>query len=148
MRAHHIPHILRACACAHAYLRRLTRNAARVPPAGQLHYQDGSFLTQCVATFGEAEGFSVWEAVNCFFDTLPLAASIEGSVFCVHGGIPQELCEPGATLELIRQASVHPLPLPLPSPPARGFGTLGATRAGCAPCRHRPAPFLSAGCRF
>ena len=45
----------------------------------------------------------MWEAVNGYFDTLPLAASIDGSVFCVHGGIPQELCEPGATLELIRQ---------------------------------------------
>ena len=72
---------------------------------GQLHYQDGSFLTQCVSTFGDTEGAAVWEAVNSYFDTLPLAATIDGAVFCVHGGIPQELCEAGATLELIRQAA-------------------------------------------
>jgi diadenosine tetraphosphatase ApaH/serine/threonine PP2A family protein phosphatase len=69
----------------------------------QAHYQDGSFLTQCLATFGESDGIAVWDAVNGYFDTLPLAASIDGAVFCVHGGIPQELCEPGASLDLIRQ---------------------------------------------
>jgi hypothetical protein len=38
-----------------------------------------------LATFGESEGVAVWEAVNGYFDTLPLAASIDGTVFCVHG---------------------------------------------------------------
>ena len=75
----------------------------------QAHYQDGSFLTQCLATFGESEGVAVWEAVNGYFDTLPLAASIDGAVFCVHGGIPQELCEPGASLDLIRQVKPRSL---------------------------------------
>ncbi len=68
-----------------------------------MHYQDGSFLRQCQATFGDADGAAAWEAVNIYFDTLPLAATIDETVFCVHGGIPQELCEPGASLDLIRQ---------------------------------------------
>eukprot|EP00286_Rhodomonas_abbreviata_P020856 CAMPEP_0181296532 /NCGR_PEP_ID=MMETSP1101-20121128/4756_1 /TAXON_ID=46948 /ORGANISM="Rhodomonas abbreviata, Strain Caron Lab Isolate" /LENGTH=499 /DNA_ID=CAMNT_0023401407 /DNA_START=271 /DNA_END=1767 /DNA_ORIENTATION=- len=66
------------------------------------HYQEGSFLHQCLFTFGESDGYAVWEAINNFFDTLPLAASIDDSVFCVHGGIPRELCRPGSSLDIIR----------------------------------------------
>lgn len=43
------------------------------------HYQDGSFLNQCLVIFGDNEGYAVWEAVNNFFDTLPLAATIDGA---------------------------------------------------------------------
>eukprot|EP00961_Rhodomonas_salina_P173626 2341618-Rhodomonas_salina.1 len=67
------------------------------------HYQEGSFLHQCLLIFGESDGYAVWEAINNFFDTLPLAASIDDSVFCVHGGIPRELCRPGSSLDIIRQ---------------------------------------------
>ena len=41
------------------------------------HYQDGSFLSQCLSIFGESDGYAVWEAVNNFFDTLALAATID-----------------------------------------------------------------------
>ncbi len=73
----------------------------------QAVYRDGSFLAQCQATFGEIDGNTVWEAVNSYFDTLPLAATIDDAVFCVHGGIPRELCEPGASLDLIHQVLPH-----------------------------------------
>jgi hypothetical protein len=43
-----------------------------------LALQEGSFLNQCLVIFGDNEGYAVWEAVNNFFDTLPLAASIDG----------------------------------------------------------------------
>lgn len=153
------------------------------------HYQEGSFLSQCLSTFGESDGYAVWEAVNNFFDTLALAATIDSklpfaaclpppthcarhvysvlccvysdrydvcndrydtihsvlmsfffmnvycwvaptacttmplvqlllysllgttdcevwwnadSIFCVHGGIPRELCKRGSSLDLIR----------------------------------------------
>jgi diadenosine tetraphosphatase ApaH/serine/threonine PP2A family protein phosphatase len=67
------------------------------------HYQQGSFLAQCLSAFGDHDGHIVWEAVNTFFDTLPLAATIDGSIFCVHGGIPRELCVPEASMDLIRK---------------------------------------------
>jgi diadenosine tetraphosphatase ApaH/serine/threonine PP2A family protein phosphatase len=91
-------------------------------------------LSQCLNTFGESDGYAVWEAINNFFDTLPLAASIDGivqkfcmfypgvrsyifyvliflislslssgSVFCVHGGIPRELCQAGSSMDIIRR---------------------------------------------
>jgi hypothetical protein len=67
------------------------------------HYAEGSFLWQCRDVFGESKGDVLWEFVNKFFDTLPLAAQIDHSIFCVHGGIPKELCEPGASLSMISQ---------------------------------------------
>lgn len=71
-------------------------------------YREGSFLNQCVRIFGEDDGRVLWDRVNDFFDTLPLAARIAGQVFCVHGGIPKELCQAGARLE-----DVNLLPCPL-----------------------------------
>jgi hypothetical protein len=56
-------------------------------------YRDGSFLHQCLRIFGDMDGRAVWEQVNCFFDTLPLAARIANKVLrtsfslvqqCVH----------------------------------------------------------------
>jgi len=72
------------------------------------HYGDGSFLAQCIAVFGESDGYAVWEAVNNFFDTLPLAAAIDDTIFAVHGGVPKALCQPGSSLDLIRR-----MPCPL-----------------------------------
>ncbi len=66
-------------------------------------YREGSFLHQCLRIFGDHDGRNVWERVNCFFDTLPLAARVANKVFCVHGGIPRELCQPGARLEMINE---------------------------------------------
>jgi diadenosine tetraphosphatase ApaH/serine/threonine PP2A family protein phosphatase len=69
-------------------------------------YRDGSFLNQCLRIFGDTDGRAVWDSVNDFFDTLPLAARIGGRIFCVHGGIPRELCQPHARLEDINAIEV------------------------------------------
>ncbi|KAJ1464371.1 Metallo-dependent phosphatase-like protein [Baffinella frigidus] len=66
-------------------------------------YREGSFLHQCLRIFGDLDGRGVWDATNDFFDTLPLAARVGGRVFCVHGGLPKELCQPGARLEDINE---------------------------------------------
>jgi hypothetical protein len=71
-------------------------------------YRDGSFLNQCVRIFGEDDGRILWDRVNDFFDTLPLAARIADQIFCVHGGIPKELCQPKAKLE-----DINEIPCPL-----------------------------------
>ena len=33
----------------------------------------------------------IWEKTNAVFDYLPLAATIDDVIFCVHGGIPRPL---------------------------------------------------------
>ncbi|XP_018322208.1 uncharacterized protein LOC108734935 isoform X2 [Agrilus planipennis] len=47
-----------------------------------------SFYEECNKKFGEKLGPSVWNLVNTVFDVMPLAATIDGQLFCCHGGIP------------------------------------------------------------
>ena len=58
-------------------------------------YKSGSFKWQCKNRFGDAIGTQVWEEINCTFDCMPLAAVVDDSIFCCHGGIPRPL--PGMT---------------------------------------------------
>ena len=55
------------------------------------HYQKGSFVWQCLDRFGQKMGQCVWENVNKVFDRMPLAATVDNDVFCVHGGIPRPI---------------------------------------------------------
>eukprot|EP00941_MAST-03F_sp_MAST-3F-sp1_P001620 g1620.t1 len=55
------------------------------------HYGNGSFKTQCRCRFGNTLGTELWEDINQCFDFMPLAAVVDKSVFCVHGGIPRPL---------------------------------------------------------
>ena len=51
--------------------------------------QDYGFKAQCQALFGTTRGNRVWWMVGRVFDDLPLAAVVDGKIFCSHGGIPQ-----------------------------------------------------------
>ncbi|KAH9261175.1 hypothetical protein BASA81_000879 [Batrachochytrium salamandrivorans] len=53
------------------------------------YYGNASFLAQCKNRFGESKGCVVWEECNRVFDRMPLAAIIDKTIFCVHGGIPR-----------------------------------------------------------
>lgn len=84
-----------------------------------------SFKDSCVLLFGKDTGETVWECVNRVFDALPLAAIVDHSIFCVHGGIPW----PGAIRRkdaaqgqagLVAEINKIPKDLPQPDPCAEG----------------------------
>ncbi|CAF4787543.1 unnamed protein product [Pieris macdunnoughi] len=69
-----------------------------------------SFHTECLTKYGEVDGGRIWSAINQVFDVLPLAAVIDGKVFCCHGGIP-----PPWVCPLISAIDKVPVPLPRPA---------------------------------
>ncbi|XP_025091130.1 uncharacterized protein LOC112562232 isoform X2 [Pomacea canaliculata] len=71
------------------------------------------FKSECLEKFGEDIGLQVWDAVNDCFDAMPLAATVDDRVFCVHGGIPSPENEGGGYIEAINK-----IPVPLPDPEA------------------------------
>jgi serine/threonine-protein phosphatase PP1 catalytic subunit len=49
------------------------------------------FKEECDSRFGDDRGTEIWEQFNDVFDHLPLAAIVDGRMFCVHGGISKDL---------------------------------------------------------
>lgn len=45
------------------------------------------FRLECLERLGDEQGVFVWRRINELFNFLPLAASIEGKILCMHGGI-------------------------------------------------------------
>ncbi|CAH1800796.1 unnamed protein product, partial [Owenia fusiformis] len=69
-----------------------------------------SFETECLEKFGDNIGSQIWEAINDCFDVMPLAATVDYKIFCVHGGIPS-IHELGGKIEAINK-----IPVPLKDP--------------------------------
>ncbi|KAH1016710.1 hypothetical protein HUJ04_007887 [Dendroctonus ponderosae] len=47
-----------------------------------------TFYKECCLKLGEKLGTEVWNAANNAFDTMPIAATVDGKIFCCHGGAP------------------------------------------------------------
>eukprot|EP00667_Euglena_gracilis_P003648 EG_transcript_3659 len=65
-------------------------------------YGEYSFKAKCMQLLGNELGEDVWVAVNFVFQNLPLAAVVDGRVFCVHGGIPRYCGGVDKRMELLR----------------------------------------------
>ncbi|XP_059143414.1 uncharacterized protein LOC131930805 [Physella acuta] len=68
------------------------------------------FKAECLEKFGDTMGLQIWDAVNECFDVMPIAATVDDKVFCVHGGIPSPENE-GGNIEAINK-----IPSPLSDP--------------------------------
>lgn len=66
-----------------------------------------SYKKECLRKYGETMGEKIWEITNQIFDKLPISATIDGTIFCSHGGIPKS----AKTLQEINQ-----IPRKLPEP--------------------------------
>ncbi|CAG2194711.1 unnamed protein product [Mytilus edulis] len=69
-----------------------------------------SFKTECIAKFGDSIGLQIWDAVNECFDCMPIAATVDDRIFCVHGGIP------GPESESCLIENINKVPCPLRDP--------------------------------
>ncbi|ELU04421.1 hypothetical protein CAPTEDRAFT_110040, partial [Capitella teleta] len=69
-----------------------------------------SFHTECMDKFGEDLGVEVWDAVNDCFDYMPIAATVDDKIFCVHGGIPSPAHGSGYL------SAIAEIPVPLRDP--------------------------------
>ena len=54
----------------------------------------------------------VWNEINNVFDSMPLAAVVDGYIFCTHGGIPEER----KYEQLGFKRAVNSIPVPLCDP--------------------------------
>ncbi|XP_013419289.1 uncharacterized protein LOC106179994 isoform X2 [Lingula anatina] len=68
------------------------------------------FKNECITKFGDNVGVQVWEAVNDCFDAMPVAATVDNKIFCVHGGIPSPE-HGGGSIE-----AINSVPVPLRDP--------------------------------
>ncbi|KAJ9584056.1 hypothetical protein L9F63_021593, partial [Diploptera punctata] len=68
-----------------------------------------TFQKECMTKFGNVMGKEVWERVNDVFDSLPVAATIDGRLFCCHGGIPPPWLCPVVSV-------INSVPCPLNNP--------------------------------
>ena len=49
------------------------------------------FRLECVERLGESPGVWAWQRLNSLFNWMPLAASIESKILCMHGGLSPQL---------------------------------------------------------
>lgn len=64
------------------------------------------FRAECVERLGENEGVKAWNIFNDVFKWLPLVATIDDKIFCVHGGV-------GRCYEDKIETLINSLPRPL-----------------------------------
>jgi len=70
-----------------------------------------SFKFQCQEHFGQEVGFELWALCNEVFTHLPLCATIDQKIFCVHGGIPQYSGGKDDRMEILRDSNFPRFPL-------------------------------------
>jgi len=64
------------------------------------------FRLECLERLGDPDGIWAWQRLNAVFNWLPLAAAIEGKIFCMHGGI-------GRSIQTIKEIAELKRPLTL-----------------------------------
>ena len=70
-------------------------------------YGSRCFLGQLKERFNEDVAIEIWDKTNQVFDYLPMAATIDDVIFCVHGGIPRPFhVQQTTSIQVIEQIPV------------------------------------------
>ena len=48
------------------------------------------FYGECIERYGKVDGEEIWKDLNMTLHLLPICCTINGSIFCTHGGIPRQ----------------------------------------------------------
>ncbi|VEN58788.1 unnamed protein product [Callosobruchus maculatus] len=68
-----------------------------------------TFYKECLLKLGDKLGNEVWNTINNAFDVMPVAAVVDGKLFCCHGGVPPPWLCPVIT-------AINDVPVPLNQP--------------------------------
>lgn len=86
------------------------------------------FYVECEEKFGSLEP---WQDINNMFDNLPIAAVVEDSIFCVHGGLSpsierlSDISEINRFKEIPREGAFSDMMWSDPNPIGTGFSESG-----------------------
>ena len=69
-----------------------------------------TFYTELQTKLGQSFGAKMFERLNQVFDHMPLAAAIDGSIFCCHGGVP---CNESNPTKAVTLNDIANIPSPL-----------------------------------
>jgi serine/threonine-protein phosphatase PP1 catalytic subunit len=64
------------------------------------------FYQECQNRLGSYKGIKLWKTFTDVFNVLPIAALIEGKIFCVHGGLSPELTKFEQINNLLRPTGI------------------------------------------
>lgn len=66
-----------------------------------------SFQLECTSKYDDDDGMAIWKLLNQVFDRLPVAAILDDTIYCAHGGIPR-------SAPTIAEIANQPLDIPSP----------------------------------
>ncbi|KAH3767271.1 serine/threonine-protein phosphatase [Pelomyxa schiedti] len=76
----------------------LLRGNHETQDVGHSRTDPENFVNQCLSNYGMQAGRALCLKFYHLFDILPLAAVVDKEIFCVHGGLPRCLRQPGFCL--------------------------------------------------
>lgn len=89
----------------------LLRGNHEFPAQNGEEYYDPCLKQSCEKLFAKRTAQKLWRAINDTFDWMPLAATVDGKIFCCHGGIPRIVQKKASKKPIFERIKAIPRPL-------------------------------------